>query len=98
VIDRLLERRNTFAQRVLRIGSRAHIDRSSGLANSLPRQIRQAAAMVVGDVRAEQLFVPELFQLHGARCTLEFGGNAQAEFPGQRPIHAVQPRKHPQGH
>jgi hypothetical protein len=60
VIERFLKRRDSFAQTILGIRPRTHIDRASGIADALPYDIRPAVAVVVRDVRAQELFAREL--------------------------------------
>src|SRR5262249_20903519 len=60
VIERFLERWKTLAEAILRVRPRTDIDGSSRFPNSLPREIGQCSAMVVGNVGAKKLFVPKL--------------------------------------
>ena len=86
VVPGVLQRADAFAERILRVRARAHVDVGAAVEKDLPGPLRQRAAMVEGVVRADQLVGRQRIEQRRLLRALEFGGDAKPELARHRPV------------
>jgi hypothetical protein len=98
MIERFLKCRYSLSKGILGIGPRTDVHGATRFADSLPGGIGQGIAVIVGDVRSQQFFIPKLFQLRRPAGACELGRDAQSELTCKRIVLAIQAGKHAQRH